>query len=75
MQNKPDKELERQAQELAEMLDSLIASGTQHIELGIGEETVVKTMNSTDCSGKPGACAIPNFEDEEDTSGMERTDQ
>ena len=47
--------------ELADLIDSLIASGSQHINLEIGDETRVQTVNSTECS-KPGACAVPNFE-------------
>ena len=46
---------------LAEMIDRLFESGTQHINLEIGEQTGIRTVNSTDCSGKPGACAVPNF--------------
>lgn len=51
---------EKQAEELAEMLDKLFSSGTQHINLAVGEETKIQTVNSTECNGKPGACAIPN---------------
>ncbi|MBQ8922872.1 MAG: hypothetical protein IJ060_12095 [Oscillospiraceae bacterium] len=46
---------------LAEMIDRLFESGTQHINLEIGEQTGIRTVNSTDCGGKPGACAVPNF--------------
>ena len=46
------------ADELAALLDSLMASGTQHINLEIGEQTRVQTVSSTECS-KPGACAQP----------------
>lgn len=46
---------------LADLIDSLIASGSQHINLEIGDETRVQTVNSTECS-KPGACAVPNFD-------------
>lgn len=56
---------EPDADELVAMLDALVASGTQHINLEIGEETRVQTVNSTDCC-KPGACAIPNFEIDDD---------
>ncbi len=63
-QNEPDKQLEQQAQELADMLDALVSSGSQHIHLDMGEETRVRTVNSTECSGKLGACAIPNFEED-----------
>lgn len=49
-----------EAQALAEMLDRLMASGTQHINLEVGAETRVRTVNSTECSGKTGPCAVPN---------------
>ena len=53
-----------QAEELAAMLDELFASGTQHVNLQSGEQTVIHTVNSTECSPK-GACAIPNAEMDE----------
>lgn len=61
-------DLSQQADEIVELLDSLVNSGSQHINLNIGEETKIQTVNSTDCSSKLGACAVPNFEedDEED---------
>lgn len=64
----PMKSEEQQIEELAEMLDELFSAGTQHVNLTIGEETKVQTVNSTECNGKPGACAIPNTEwdDEEE---------
>ena len=57
--------------ELAALIDSLIENGTQHINLEIGEETRVQTVNSTDCSGKPGACAVPNFDEIDETASEE----
>ena len=48
--------------ELAAMIDELMSAGSQHVNLQIGDETRVQTVNSTDCSGKPGACAVPNFD-------------
>ncbi len=69
MNQKPNnpQDLDAQAQELMELLDALMEQGSQHVNLQVGEETHVRTVNSTDCSGK-GACAIPNFSetDEED---------
>ena len=63
----PMKNENQQAEELAALLDDLFSSGSQHINLEIGEETRVQTVNSTECSGKPGACMIPNTElDEEE---------
>ena len=49
------------ADELAAMLDELMAQGTQHINLNVGDQTRIQTVNSTECSPK-GACAVPNFE-------------
>lgn len=57
--NKP--ELDQQADELAALLDSLMADGTQHINLTAGEQLRVQTVNSIDC-GRIGACAVPNLE-------------
>ena len=65
MQNNPD--LEAQAEELAALLDALVESGSEHINLEVGEQTRVRTVNSTDCSGKLGACAVPTFQDEEES--------
>ncbi len=64
-QNNP--ELDAQAEELAALLDALVESGSEHINLEVGEQTRVRTVNSTDCSGKLGACAIPTFQDEEES--------
>lgn len=49
------------ADELAAMLDELMAKGTQHVNLTVGAQTRIQTVNSTECSPK-GACAVPNFE-------------
>ncbi len=59
-----DKELDAQADELAAMIDALVSQGSGHINLKIGEATTVQTINSTDCSSNPGACAIPTFFDD-----------
>ena len=48
--------------ELVRMLDGLFAAGTQHVNLESGAQTVIRSVGSTDCSGKPGACAVPNFD-------------
>jgi len=50
---------------LAAMIDELMSSGTQHLNLEMGDVTRIQTVNSTDCGGKPGACAVPNFECED----------
>ncbi|MDE6005840.1 MAG: hypothetical protein K2G88_10720 [Oscillospiraceae bacterium] len=63
--SKNNSDLNQQADEIVALLDSLVNSGSQHINLNIGEETKIQTVNSTDCSNKLGACAIPNFEDNE----------
>ena len=58
--------------ELAALIDSLVESGTQHINLEIGAQTRVQTVNSTECS-RPGSCAIPNmpYEDGADDPAAE----
>lgn len=45
---------------LVELLDALCASGSQHINLTVGSETKVQTMNSTECCSG-GACSIPTL--------------
>ncbi len=67
MKPQNDSELDAQAEELAALLDALVESGSEHINLEVGEQTRVRTVNSTDCSGKLGACAIPTFEEEEES--------
>ena len=57
---------EMQPDELAELIDLLMAQGTQHLNLEVGEETRVQTVNSTECNGKPGACAVPNLQAEDE---------
>ncbi|MCR5718034.1 MAG: hypothetical protein K6F80_03240 [Oscillospiraceae bacterium] len=49
------------ADALVELLDSLCASGTQHINLTIGEETKVQTVSRSDCNPQLGPCAVPNL--------------
>ncbi len=70
-QNDPD--LDAQAEELAALLDALVESGSGHINLAVGEQTKVQTINSTDCSGRLGACAVPTFFDEDDADS-DKTD-
>ena len=70
MPNEPD-DLEAQAEELADMIDALVAGGSDHINLQVGEKTHVQTVNSTDCSGT-GACAVPTFFDDEDGDTMQK---
>ncbi|MDE5564323.1 MAG: hypothetical protein K2I93_04150 [Oscillospiraceae bacterium] len=60
----PDILPDMDADDLVALLDSLFSSGSQHIQLNIGDETKVQTMNSTDCC--TGACAIPTLGDEPD---------
>lgn len=49
------------AEALADLIDHLIDCGTQHITLETGDKTMIRTVHSTDCSGKPGPCAVPNL--------------
>ena len=58
---KPLPEEESQADELVQMLDRLMSEGTQHVNLTVGAQTRIQTVNSTEC-GPKGACAVPNFE-------------
>ncbi len=46
---------------LAALIDELMSAGTQHLNLEAGSEMRIRTVNSTDCGGRPGACAVPNF--------------
>lgn len=46
---------------LADLIDQLIDSGTQHITLETGEKTTIRTVHSTECSGQLGPCAVPNL--------------
>lgn len=66
---------DRDADELVALLDSLVSSGSQHINLDIGEVTKVQTVNSTECNPKLGPCALPNVELEDDSEGEEKTDE
>ena len=50
-----------EADELVGLIDSLMSSGSQHISLDVGNDTKVRTVNSTDC-GKAGPCSLPNTE-------------
>ncbi len=59
------------ADQLVAMLDALMENGSQHINLTVGAETRIQTVNSTECSPK-GACAIPNL-DLQDADSEEST--
>lgn len=63
------------ADELVAMLDALVSAGTQHINLEVGAETRVQTVNSTEC-GKIGACSVPNFDlnDDDELEAEEESD-
>ena len=63
--NPDDSDLNQQADELVALLDALAVSGSQHINLDIGEQTKVQTVNSTECNPKLGACAVINFDEED----------
>ncbi len=77
MKPQNDAALEAQAEELAELLDALVEGGSGHINLEVGERTTVQTINSTECSGRLGACAVPTFfgDDEEDSDKQEDEDE
>lgn len=62
--DKPGNISEQDADELAALIDELMASGTQHVNLDVGETAKVQTINSTEC-GKKGACSVPNFDSED----------
>ena len=49
-----------QAEELVQLLDSLMEGGTQHIDLSAGAEMQVRTVNST-AFCQNGACAVPTL--------------
>lgn len=61
---------EQEADELVRMLDRLMQSGTQHVNLTVGEQTHVQTVNSTECNPQRGACAQPNAELYDDDEGF-----
>ena len=63
--NPDDSALNQQAEDLVALLDALAVSGSQHINLDIGEQTRVQTVNSTECNPKLGACAVQNFDSED----------
>ncbi|MCQ2417619.1 MAG: hypothetical protein MJ071_07385 [Oscillospiraceae bacterium] len=48
--------------ELAALLDQLMSSGVQHVQLRVGEETRVQTINSQDCGMNNTPCCVPNFD-------------
>ncbi len=49
------------ADEVADLIDALMSSGSQHVSFEIGDDTKVRTVNSTDC-GKAGPCSLPSTE-------------
>ena len=53
-----------QAEELVRLLDSLMERGTQHIDLTVGGETQIRTVNST-AFCQNGACAVPTLGDDD----------
>lgn len=57
--------LNQQADDLVALLDALTASGSQHINLNIGEQTKIQTVSSTECNPALGPCAVQNFDDED----------
>ena len=56
-------------EELADLIDALMAQGSGHVNIKTGNGGItVNTVKSTDCSGTKGACCQPteNAVDEED---------
>ena len=56
-------------EELADLIDALMAQGSGHVNIKSGKgELTVNTVKSTDCSGTKGACCQPteNAVDDED---------
>ncbi|MBP5604365.1 MAG: hypothetical protein J6X60_02315 [Ruminiclostridium sp.] len=49
------------ADELVDLIDNLMSSGSQHVNIDIGDVKKVRTVNSTDC-GKAGPCSLPSTE-------------
>ncbi|MBR5088779.1 MAG: hypothetical protein IK093_05075 [Ruminiclostridium sp.] len=70
---KPADITESDADELAALIDRLMSSGTQHIDLNVGEMTRVRTLNSTEC-GRTGPCAVPNFDFAEEDEKADEQD-
>lgn len=58
-------------EELVALLDHLCETGSQHINLDIGEKTKVQTVNSSECNPKLGPCAVPNLGEEPDEDDEE----
>ena len=61
MTSNPNIPQDMDADALVELLDQLCASGSQHINLNIGQETKVQTVSSTECNPQAGPCAVPNL--------------
>lgn len=58
------------AANLADLIDSLMQQGSEHVNVDFGEGSGgirINTHKSTDCSGKTGACCQPTelFDDED----------
>ncbi|HAE53009.1 MAG TPA: hypothetical protein DCG30_07135 [Ruminococcus sp.] len=57
-------------EELADLIDALMAQGSGHVNIQSGNGSVtVNTVRSTDCSGIKGACCQPTenaVDDDED---------
>ena len=62
--NNPNIPQDMDADALVALLDQLCASGSQHINLDIGQQTKVQTVNSTECNPQLGPCAVPNLGEE-----------
>ena len=62
--NEPKLPQDMTEDELVALLDHLCETGSQHINLQIGERTKVQTVNSTECNPALGPCAVPNLGEE-----------
>ena len=70
----PDPEAINDPDALAALIDELMASGTQHLNLESGSKTRIRTVNSTECSGTLGPCAVPNFDYNDEDEAPESED-
>lgn len=65
----PDKFSTEKPDELADLIDRLMAQGNGHINITADENNeglMVSTVKSTDFAGKKGACCQPNEADDDD---------
>ena len=62
-----DKDLERQAEELAAYLDAFMTKGGGHVNVTAGGDTLLaKEYRSNDCTRKDAPCRLPNIGGEQE---------